>query len=228
MSQAIDSRTPIQKAASAILTLINNRPASPRADEIEVIIEYALAKPAGFAPTISAIAADLPALYDLREAMGGGETFQDQREDGLHGVPADERPKRYAFEILKDQAHARVQALEALMFLLEPQSADEALSMLLLGDSAFEAFAAEAYGTQELPEAEEALWRNITRMHHALVRWLHRSGAGSPLLKEHFHESYLEAPSEQTAEALIAAKELKAQFRSSIRANSNVAEEASS
>jgi hypothetical protein len=213
--------TPVQKAASALLTLINNRPASPRLEEIELIIDLAISKPkgqGGFAPTISAIAADLPALYDLREAMGSGETFQDQREDEFHGVPVDERPPTHAFEILKDRAHAQVEALESICFLLEPQSANEAMSLLLLADSAFEAFAGEAYSNQDLPEAEEALWRNVTRAHHALVRWLHRSGAASPLLKDHFTAGSLIPPSEQTAAALEAAKELKGWFRTKVGA----------
>jgi hypothetical protein len=212
--------TPVQKAASAILTLINVRPDTPRVEEIEVIIECAFSKTAqaGFSPTISAIAAELPALYDLREAMGSGETFQDQREDANHGAPVDERPKCHPFEVLKDRAHAQVEAMESLIFLLEPQSADEALSLLLLADSAFEAFAEEAYGVQDLPAAEEEVWRNITRAHHALARWLHRSGAGSPLVRDHFGDSDLTPPSEQIAEAMVAAKELKGWFRTQVGA----------
>jgi hypothetical protein len=208
--------TPVQQAARGIMLLINNRPESPRLDEVEAIIEMTVeravrtAPQGGFVPTISGIAAELPRLYDLREAMGDGDTRQTQREDTYYGKPVSERPKYHAFEILKDRAHAQTEAMESLMFLLEPQGADEALSMLLLADSAFEAFAGEAYGNQNLPAAEEALWKNVTRAHHALVRWLHRNGAVSPLLAEHFNESDLQSPSERSAEALVAAKELKA------------------
>ena len=166
--------------------------------------------PHGFTPTISGIAAELPALYDIREAMGSGETHQNQREDTLHGVPPSSRPKFHAFEILKDRAHAQAEALESLTFLLEPQNANEVLSLTLLADSAFQAFAGEAYGERELPHGEEALWNNVTRALHALVRWLHRNGAVSPLLKEHFNENDLVPPSERTAEAMVAAKELGA------------------
>jgi hypothetical protein len=208
--------TPVQRAARGIMLLINNRPESPRLDEVEAIIEMTVeravrtAPQGGFVPTITGIAAELPALYDLREAMSDGDCRQTLREDGLHGVPVASRPKLHAFEILKDQAHAQAEAMESLMFLLEPQSADEALSMLLLADSAFQAFAGEAYGNQELPAAEEELWKNVTRALHALVRWLHRTGAASPLLAEHFNENNLQSPSERSAEALVAAKELKA------------------
>jgi hypothetical protein len=208
--------TPVQQAARGIMLLINDRPESPRLDELEAIIQMTVerasrtAPQGGFVPTVSSIAAELPRLYDLREAMGDGDTRQTQREDTYYGTPPSSRPKYHAFEILKDRAHAQAQAMESLMFLLEPQSADEALSMLLLADSAFEMFAGEAYGKQDLPAAEEALWNNVTRAHHALVRWLHRSGAASPLLAEHFNKNDLEPPSERTAEALVAAKELEA------------------
>jgi hypothetical protein len=172
--------------------------------------------PGGFSPTIGAIAAELPALYNLREAMSSGETLQDQREDGLHGVRASERPKFHPFEFLKDGTHARAEALESTCFHLEPQSADEALSLLLLADSAFEAFAGGAYSDQGLHETEKALWRNVTRAHHALVRWLHRSGAVSPLLADHFNTADLTPLADRIAEALAAAGELEEWFRAKV------------
>jgi hypothetical protein len=211
--------TPVQKAAGAIMLLINNRPVSPSPEEIVAIIEHTMGKPdsqSGFTPTISSIAAELPGLYDLREAMGTGETFQDKREEALHGTPS--RPKAHNFEMLQDRAHVQVEALESLMLLLEPENADEALSLLLLTDSAFEAFAAEAYDEQELSAAEEALWNKVTRAHHALVRRLHRRGAVSPLSKDHFTEGNLVPPSERTAAALEAAKELKEWLRTQVGA----------
>ena len=91
----------------------------------------------------------------------------------------------------------QVKALESLIFLLEPENADEALSLLLLTDSAFHEFAGEAYGERDLPADEEALWNAVTRALQALVRWLHRTGAVSPLLKEHFTDNDLVPPPKQ-------------------------------
>jgi len=207
--------TPVEEAAAAIVRRINEKPSTPTVEEIATLVGKS-AGLTGFVPTISGIAAELPNLYNLREAMSGGDCRQTLREDGLHGTPPSSRPKFHAFEILKDRAHAQAEAMESLMFLLEPQSADEALSMLLLADSAFEAFAAEAYGKQCLPAAEEALWKNVTRAHHALVRWLHRNGAASPLLGEHFSENDLQPPSERSAEAPVAAKELEAWHKAQV------------
>ena len=205
------SHTPLQKAAASILLLINNKPASPRAEEIEAIIERALGKPAergGFTPTIGGIAAELPRLYDLRSAMKDSEHRQNEREAALHGTPPSSRPEFHAFETLKDRADVQVKALEALIFLLEPENADDALSLLLLIDSAFHEFAGEAYGERPLPADQEALWNTVTRALHALVRWLHRDGAVSPLLREHFTDGNLVPPARQTAEAMVAAAEL--------------------
>jgi hypothetical protein len=143
---------------------------------------------------------------DLCDAMSGGECRQTLREDGLHSAPVASRPKFHAFEILKDRAHAQAEAMESLMFVLEPQSADEALSMVLLADSAFQAFAVEGYRERDIPAAEEALWNNVTRARHDLVRWLHRGGAARPLLADHFNEDDLQPPSERTAEALVVAR----------------------
>ena len=211
-----------QEAARAIALLLNNRPQTPRVEEIEAIIERALGKPAsqdGFTPTISGIAAELPRLYEIRSAMGDSERDQNEREAALHGTPPSSRPKFHNFETLGDRAQVQVQALESLIFLLEPGNADEALSLLLLVDSAFHDFAGEAYGGERsLPDDAEAQWNTITRALHALVRWLHRGGAVSPLIDEHFTGGNLVPPSVQTAEALVAAEELatwrKAQIKS--------------
>jgi hypothetical protein len=164
-------------------------------------------------PTIAGIAADLPAIYDLCETMGEGAAHENQWLAAHANVPdklATRVPIR--FEVLKDRAHAHAKALESLAFLLEPQSADEALSLLLLADSAFQEFVADAYNAQngELAACQDAAWDNVTRALAAIVRWLHNNGAVSPLLKDHFSKANLLPPEEEAAAALMKAKELEA------------------
>jgi hypothetical protein len=68
------------------------------------------------------------------------------------------------------------------------------------------------------PPLREATWDKVTIALQAIVRWLHRNGAVSPLLGNHFAEGNLVPPSEQTAEALVAAKELEAWWETQGRA----------
>jgi hypothetical protein len=219
MAQATHASIPqalsAQEAAAAIVRRINEKPSTPTVEEIATLI----GKPAcqgSFIPTIRDVAAELPRLYDLRETMATGDFRQNQREDGLDGTPPSSRPKHHAFEILRDRTHVQVKALESLIFLLEPENADEALSLLLLTDSAFHEFAAEAYEERDLPADQEVTWNTVGRALHAIVRWLYRTGALSPLLKEHFAEDNLVPPSRQTAEAMSAAKELEAWHKTQV------------
>jgi hypothetical protein len=198
---------PTHAAAAKIAELINTKPTSPTVEEIASLI----GQPAGqgvFAPTISGIAAELPRLYDVREAMAEGDAYETELEDAQAQVPPASRPKLHPFETLRDRADLQVKALECLALLMEPQSADDALSVLLLVDSAFHEFAGEAYSEQALKGEAEAAWDGISRALRALVRWLHRNGAVSPLMKAHFHEQWLTSPSEAEAEALAAWREL--------------------
>jgi hypothetical protein len=205
------SRTvPIQegrlRAAEAIVKLINEQPGTPSVAAVDAILTKADRKESF--STISGIAAELPRLYDVREAMAEGDAYETELEDAQPQVPTAPRPKFHAFETLRDRADLQIKALECLALLMEPQSADDALSVLLLVDSAFNEFAGEAYSEQALKGEAEAMWDNIGRALRALVRWLHRNGAASPLMKAHFHEQWLTPPSEAEAEALAAWREL--------------------
>src|SRR5262245_640628 len=123
----------VQKAAAAIVRLINEKPITPTVEEVEALVGTAYASamlrskaaaPLGsFEPTISSIAAALPGLYDLRAKMGDSELLQVAREDTLHGKPPETRPKFHNFEGIQGRAHQQVEALESLMFLLEPENA---------------------------------------------------------------------------------------------------------
>src|ERR1700741_3613764 len=115
----------------------------------------------------------------------GQADYHHQTEQGQTGC----RTKPLApFEILRDRAHAEAEALETLLLHQDPTTPDEALALVCLIDTYFQAWAAVAYKERDLPEGAEREWDQLTRALAAMARWLHRSGATSPILASHFSD----------------------------------------
>jgi hypothetical protein len=192
----------IAQAASAIRDLVNASPTSPSQSEIEAILaKVAIAAEAR--RTLTSTAEEIAALYVLRDAMERGLWAQNKRPEEKPWVD---------FEGHRDAADARISILQDLVLELEPQSVDDALSLVLQTSEAFDTFATNH--TEEAPADSSVTteWQALTRAFTAVARWLHRSGARSPLVKTHFREDRLATPpSDQIATALARERELAAQ-----------------
>jgi hypothetical protein len=188
------------EAAKAIMLLINNRPGSPSADEIEAILDYAFRAPAdGLVLTTTGAAKALADAWALTTVLQEAGFAQDK-------LPAEER--RVDFERHEQAVNHRTEVLAQTILDVEPQSIDDLLSLLLITQDAFESFAANHsdHQTNACTEREADV---IERAMEAMARWLvHKGAASSPLLLAYSSPAWLAPVSTQMASVLERAREL--------------------
>jgi hypothetical protein len=166
--------------------------------------------------TIASIAEEVARLYALRDRMEVGEWT----ENKLGIVDSDE--PLIPFDHHVKQADRHIDALEAVLLQLEPASPDEALSLLLVASTLFDGWASDAYDGREISPRAENEELTIEYALAAVVRRLHREGARSPLMDQHFAHHRLEGPAEQAEAALARAAELEERLEARSAADRSV------
>jgi hypothetical protein len=153
----------------------------------------------GLALTVASIAEEVARLYALYDRMEAGEWAE-----GNLGIASTTEPL-VDFDARRKLADRRIHALEAVLLQLKPTNVDEALWLLLVTSTLFSGWSGDAYEGREVPPRAENEALTIEHALASVARFLHRDGARSPLIRDHFVEGQL-APAAEQVDAALAAR----------------------